>query len=383
MKYAKSLSAPLADFAAEDSLLLLNPAMPEHERSLAQSLWDLELEKQNFKSQVGVFTSGSSSGAAKLTFVSKVAFLAAAKSFNKFVDSTSEDHWLLSLPTFHVGGFSILARSYESGAKVTDLSSEKWNPHTFAENLHTHRITLCSLVPAQVYDLVSERIKCPSTVRMIFVGGGAITTNISQAARELGWPLRTSYGMTETAAMFALSKDVGDELLWPLDHVELCLSEDGRLKIRSDALLTGQVDSSGKFSTLKDSEGWFSSEDICQITPPGALKVLGRVHDFFKIGGESVWLSKLTQVATDLKLELGIVWDLAVLMIPDPRLGHVVALLHESSANPSELEKFRLLFSKRVMPFERPRFVLGVPKIPRTSLGKLMMPQAQVLFKTL
>ena len=75
------------------------------------------------------------------------------------------------MPTFHVAGLSILARSYLSGGACFSYG-KKWNAEDFLLFLKEHKITLSSLVPAQVYDLVKAQIKAPSHLRAVVVGGG-------------------------------------------------------------------------------------------------------------------------------------------------------------------------------------------------------------------
>src|SRR5688572_32857682 len=92
------------------------------------------------KAHVWLATSGTS-GALKLTALSKKALLASAASVNRYLQSDSRDVWCCVLPTFHVGGLGIYARALLSGARVV---SETWDPARFAAN---REITLASLVP--------------------------------------------------------------------------------------------------------------------------------------------------------------------------------------------------------------------------------------------
>ncbi|HET8773411.1 MAG TPA: AMP-binding protein, partial [Thermoanaerobaculia bacterium] len=120
------------DWLSADSHVLLNPRMPEEERRRLESL------VVDLPGHVWLSTSGTT-GALKLTALSKRALLASAAAVNRHLQSDDRDVWLCVLPTFHVGGLGIYARAFLSGARVVTSGWEG--------------VTLASLVPAQVSDL--------------------------------------------------------------------------------------------------------------------------------------------------------------------------------------------------------------------------------------
>jgi O-succinylbenzoic acid--CoA ligase len=223
--------------------------------------------------------------------------------------------------------------------------------------------TLASLVPAQVSDLVRARTPAPESLRAVVVGGGALSPALYDQARALGWPLLPSYGMTEccsqvaTAPLAPLAPRPSPLVL--LDHVEARVEPDGRLAVRSEALFSGYATEEGFVDPKID--GWFVTEDVATIEGR-TLRVQGRSGDFVKVGGESVDLSRLDRILS----ELGA--DAAAVAIPDERLGHVIALAIASGDH----EAIAAAFNARVFPFERARLILPVAEIPRTPLGKIM-----------
>jgi o-succinylbenzoate---CoA ligase len=170
------------DWLSTDSHVLLNPRMPEEERRRLESL------VVDLPGHVWLATSGTT-GALKLTALSKRALLASAAAVNRHLQSDDRDVWLCVLPTFHVGGLGIYARAFLSGARVVTSGWED--------------VTLASLVPAQVTDLVRDRVEAPPSLRAVVVGGGALSEELYAAARALGWPLLPSYGMTECCSQVA------------------------------------------------------------------------------------------------------------------------------------------------------------------------------------
>ena len=325
------------DWLSNETHVLLNPRMPEEERRRLESF------VVDLPGHVWLSTSGTS-GTLKLTALSKRALLASAAAVNRHLQSDASDVWLCVLPAFHVGGLGIYARAFLSGAEIVTSGWE--------------RVTLASLVPAQVSDLVRGRIVAPASLRAVIIGGGALSDELYGAARELGWPLLPSYGMTECCSQVATATLESRELKL-LDHVEARVEEDGRLALRSEALLTGYGTEEG-FLDPKIG-GWFVTEDVA-VLEGRVLRVEGRRGDFIKIGGESVDLGRLDRILATLGA------DAAVFAVPDERLGHVIGLAVVSE----NVEGVVAAFNARVFPFERARRVVRVKEIPRTALGKVV-----------
>jgi O-succinylbenzoic acid--CoA ligase len=336
----------MIDFESDESHVLLNPRLPNGERAR------LELLAPKLDAHVFVATSGTT-GAIKLVALSKRAILASAAAVNARLDATRDDVWCGVLPTFHVGGLGIHARAHLTGSRVITMA---WDASAFA----ACDATLASLVPAQVHDLVRAQLGSPAKLRAILVGGGAFDREMQQQARDLGWPVLATYGMSECCSTVA----VEDALL---DHLDARREDDGRLAFRGASLFTGYATEEGLIDPKVD--GWFISGDLGEVDGR-TLRVFGRGADFTKIGGESVDLLRLDAIARSIAGD-----DAAVVAVPDGRLGAVIhlAVTHDPDA-------IRDAFNARVAPFERAREAHVVASIPRSPLGKLLRAQlAEIL----
>lgn len=349
----------IIDWQSAGNDVLLNPRLPEAERL---KLEELAAAAPPLENHVFVASSGTS-GSLKLVALSKSAILAAAAAVNQHLGATRSDDWCCVLPTFHVGGIGIHARAYLSGARVVSM---QWDPHAFARTCAEERIALSALVPAQVHDLVKANLHAPDSLRAIVIGGAAFAHERYVEARALGWPVLPSYGMSECCSQVATALGESPELIL-LQHIDARTEDDGRIAIRSSALLTGYClyDERGNavFSDPK-SDGWFITEDLGEVDGR-VLSVVGRRGEFVKIGGESVDLKRLDAIVESVLRETG--GDAAVFAAPDERLGHVIVL-----AATVDAERIGSLFNQRVLPFEKARRTLEVAAIPRSSLGKLL-----------
>jgi o-succinylbenzoate---CoA ligase len=350
----------MLDWQSAENHLLLNPRLPADER---RRLEELAAAAPLLEGHVFIASSGTS-GSLKLVALSKDAILASAAAVNQHLGATSSDAWCCVLPTFHVGGLGIHARASLSGARVVSMT---WEPHEFARACAEERIALSALVQAQVHDLVRARLRGPESLRAIVVGGAAFAKELYLEARELGWPVLPSYGMTECCSQAATALGDSAEMIL-LPHLEARAEEDdGRLAIRGSSLLTGYClydERSNAVFLDPKVDGWFVTEDIGEVDGR-VLRVSGRRGEFVKIGGESVDLRRLDGILEAVVREVG--GDAAVFTLPDERLGHVIHL-----AVAGDSHRISALFNVRVLPFERARVVHRIDRIPRTPLGKLV-----------
>ena len=369
---------------SEESEFFLNPKWPTSDQ---QKLLKLVETYPQQKATIWLATSGSSAenfSAVKMVALTKKAILNAANAANRHLHSDSTDRWLQVLPRFHIGGLAIEARAFLSGAEVVQQASDfQWNAQNFLQLLNQHQITLCSLVPTQVYDLVQAHVSANSSIRAILVGGGALDEKLYLQARDLGWPLLPSFGMTEccsqvaTASLQSLSQNVFPKYEL-LDHIQARTDQNGILQIKSDSLLTGytQYDSQGlpHWTIPFLADAWFVTEDKASLDGR-FLTIYGRDRDFIKIGGESVSVVRLRAQLSEALNELKLSDQKTVLLnVSDERLGQKIILVTEES---SEETRFNIssLYSQKVLPFEKSRETFFLPTLPRSDLGKILYAQ--------
>lgn len=352
----------LIDWVSQESYFFANP-------SLSSDFFPIRWTRfTEFSSHIWIATSGTTQAAKnaiKWVALSKKAFLASAEAVNAHLQSNSEDRWLNALPLFHVGGLSIFARAHLSGATVVQAGWTKWSPHGFMRELSS--ITLTSLVPAQLFDLVQAGYEASPDLRGVVIGGGNVTDQLYQKARSLKWPILPSFGMTECCSQVATAR-FGDPSLILLSHVECSLSPERLLQIKSPALLTGYLHVKGTEFQWEDPKknGVFTTEDVVEIKE-GKLQFLGRKNAWIKIGGENVSLFHLDTYFNQVKpLEVDAYLKAAV----DERLGNIIQLV-TLTKHRDQTESLIEKFNHGVMPYEKIRSVQYVEFIPRTPLGKI------------
>ena len=352
-------------FAAElnsgENLVLL----PDQSRFSLREI-NTALEAQGLRGAV-VFQSSGSTGQGRLVCHSKAGLLASAKAVNAHLQASGDDVWLCALPAFHVGGFGIYARAFCLNNRVFALETA-WDATAFCAALEQHEVTLTSLVPTQVYDLVQEEKRCPSSLRAVLVGGGRLEPELEAAARQLGWPILLTYGLSEAGSQVATQQG---ENLTLLSHITAELASDGTLKLRGDSMATGYLsqsdDGSWKLEPLCDEEGWFHTDDLVEIEGDH-LKFIARRSSRVKVLGELVDVEALEQLAKRLHPELE---EAVVIDVPDDRRGHRLLLVHSSELSDLEVAAAIDSLNAVVVGFERIARAVRVDSIPRSALGKV------------
>ena len=356
------------DWTSPDSHYFFNPWHPQ-----ARKLKKLTNELPFLKGHIYLFTSHLGN----ICLLSKSAFLCSAQAVNKNLQTQTTDKWLISLPLFHVAGLSILARRFCGGFSC-ELSSFSWQASSFQKELEEKKISLCSLVPAQIYDLVQYNLKAPKTLRAALVGGDSLSPWLYKKARSLGWPILTSYGLTEISSQVAcadlssLNKNRFPKMKI-LDHIEIKKIRSG-VKLKSDSLLTAYFDIQKKtLKDPKDSEGWLELPDEI-LLEKNSLLVKGRKDEEIKVLGERVSLQKLSFLLEE--LSSNVLGECHLTAVPDSRQGLKLVLV----TNCFDFSKILLLvkgFNAKVLPFEKIQNIYYVSEIQKSSLFKVRQKQIQ------
>lgn len=389
---------PVVDWSSESSHLILNPKLKSQMVAgldlsrlpqLPGHIWLASSGSGSSSGSVSASGSGSHSEeeiSLTLYALSRPAFFASGESVNQHLKVDSQDIWLNVLPHFHVGGLSIGARAYLKKNKIFDVSDQKWSAEGFHCWCAASQATLTSLVPTQVFDLVQLGRSAPVGLRAIVVGGDRLSEDLYFRARQLGFRVLPSYGMTEccsqiaTAPLGSLSVTEGP-IAYPdlelLPHIEVRTDEIGRLLIRSPSLFTMRVFWSTRDAKIISAEeihsgDWYRTSDEVEILSSSGrgastfLRVLGREQDQVKISGERIHLSTLVPIFERICGQN----DFYLSSQPDPRRGaEVVIVLLEKNFH--HAEEWIRTFNQQVLPVAKIRAAYFISEIPRTEMGKV------------
>jgi O-succinylbenzoic acid--CoA ligase len=261
-----------------------------------------------------VFTSGSS-GRQKAALHTLGNHFFSARGSNANIALAPGDRWLHSLPLYHVGGLSIVFRCLLAGATVA--LPEPGVPLEEAIAGATH----VSLVSTQLLRLLRGAGFEAGRLRAMLLGGGPVPTSLVDEAAGRGFPIHTSYGLTEMASQVTATPPGASrkELHTsgrPLPHREVGISGDGEILVRGETLFAGYVAGGAKDRPL-DADGWFHTGDLGELSENGYLRVLGRKDNLFVSGGENIQPEEIEEALSSLEG----VEESVVVPFPDPEFG--------------------------------------------------------------
>lgn len=316
------------------------------------------------------FRTSGTTGEPKWIGLSRRALLVSAAAVNRHLGVAAADCWALALPLEHVGGFGVAARAWQAGCRL-EVLGRKWHAPEFVEWLGGIGVTHLSLVPTQVHDLVAGSLRAPAGLRAVVVGGGALAVATGRAARDLGWPVLASYGMTEAASQIAtqglemLEQDYTPGPLELLPCWDARGEDDGRIAIRGGALFDGMVVREGdRWKYEERRSEWFATSDT-GVVEGRSLRVAGRADTRVKILGELV-----DPLVVEAGLAAGIAGGFAVLAVEDARAGHRLVLVREAATDPAVVAAALAAYHDGCAGFQRIGEVIEVAAIPRGPLGK-------------
>ncbi|NGX50271.1 MAG: 2-succinylbenzoate--CoA ligase [Chlamydiae bacterium] len=255
------------------------------------------------------------------------------------------DHYLLSLPLYHVAGIAILFRTFLAGATLL-LSEEIDDP----------RATHLSLIPTQLSRLL--KTSNPGKNMQILLGGANLNIKLYNRAVQSALTVYPTYGMTEMSSQIATHYDPHSfSLGHPLPYREMKIAEDGEIYLRGKTLFQGYFDQVEGLSLPLNEEGWFCSRDLGEYSPKRGLQMIGRKDRLFISGGENIHPEEIERVLDSIE---GV--DRAeVLPIPDEEFGFRPVAYIESEEGYNE-ERVRAHLAKIL-----PKFKLPVAYLPLTS----------------
>ncbi|GAB4521321.1 MAG: o-succinylbenzoate--CoA ligase [Anaerolineales bacterium] len=299
-----------------------------------------------------------------------------------------DDRWLLTLPLYHIGGLSILIRSalYGSAVALPGFADDRFDLAALWQRLHADRVTLVSLVPTIFYRLLEAHPKgtdWPASLRLILLGGAAVTPETRQAALKAGLPLAVTYGLSEAASQVATATPeetrakpgtVGKPLMGTrlrvvdADGRDRPAGEIGEVLVSGPTVMRG-YDGDPQATARALQGGWLHTGDLGYLDADGDLWIVQRRSDLIVSGGENVYPAEVEAVLR----EHPAVAEACVVGLPHPEWGQQVAAavtLRRGAAVSGEA--LRAFLRGRLAGYKIPRRIAILPSLPQTASGKIV-----------
>ncbi|WP_246172865.1 AMP-binding protein [Thermochromatium tepidum] len=316
-------------------------------------------------------TSGSS-GQPRIVMHGYPGLLASAQRVNARLGVTTDSTWLCCLRPSHIGGAAILYRAALAGSNLRLQTG--FDAPTVRRELEIHGVTHVSLVPPMLARLLDLGGRAPPSLRVVLIGGQALSRPLAERALAAGWPLWITYGMTETGSQVATSGPLtpadgalDPSLVTPLPGVEIaapsCDVPPQRLRIRGPMLMLGYANPERRAGEGLAEGGWFEPADLGCLSHDGRLRILGRADEIRVIGGTNVSLTRVAQVVQ----EAPGVSEVQIVTTPDTVWGHRLTAVYAGTSDEAELAAW---CQTHLSGPECPRAFLRLERLPLLDSGK-------------
>ena len=304
------------------------------------------------------------------------------------------DSMLIIVPLFHANGWGLVHASVWMGAKIV-LPGPRPDPRVYCELMRDEQVTYATGVPTiwmgVLGHLDKERYDSPCLDRVVCGGAAPPTALIEAAEKRLGARFIHGYGMTEAAPLTHLSVLKTHMASWSepkqyeikakqgilVPGLEWRLVGPDGIDVPADGQKMGEVWLRGPWiadeyyrdarsaETFRD--GWYRTGDIGTVDADGYLKIVDRVKDVIKSGGE--WISSVD-------LENAImahpaVAEAVVVGVRHPKWQErpLACVVVKPGQTVSKAEVIQHLAGKFVS-WWLPDDVVFIDEVPKTSVGK-------------
>jgi acyl-CoA synthetase (AMP-forming)/AMP-acid ligase II len=301
-----------------------------------------------------------------------------------------EDVLLTSQPFSYMDPQWNTALALTVGAPLVVLP--RFSASTFMADVRRHRVTffyVLGSMPTLLFKQPPSRDDRDNDLRMVLCSGIPAALH-AQLEERWGAPWREVYGMTESGIdLFSPFDDtdaVGSGSLGqpvptkqvrvadPADPtVEVPDGEPGELVISGVPMMNGYWNRPEATAEVLR-EGWLHTGDLVVRCPDGGIRLVGRIKDMVRRGGENI---ACAEVEAALERD-DLIVAAAVVAVPDDVLGEEVkAFVQLRDSVPAARDTAQQVLERagaQLARFKVPRYVEFVPDFPRTPSERVSKP---------
>ena len=359
------------------------------------------------------YTSGTT-GKPKGVMLSHRNLLSTLESYNKSgLGIDADDTIVLVLPMFHIYALNALMSVFLMQGGEMNLQAQP-EPEALLSALDEHDATTFAGVPAlytqmfRVYREDPDAFDLSSLEYVVCAAAPLPEDTRRTIMQEWDVPMVEGWGMTETAPagsvepVSGVSKEagcvgppvpgielkivdpdtretkLGEDDLSPFPNEEIDFDDEsqvvGELAVRGPQVFEGYYNKPEKTDAVKDTDGWFYTEDIARIDEDGYVWIVDRADDMIIAGGENIYPTEVE----DALYEHPDVAEAGVAGAPHEVKGQapVAFVVREEGADLSERE-LREFALDHVATYAHPRRVFFVDELPRSATEKIQRYELQ------
>lgn len=234
-----------------------------------------------------------------------------------------------------------------------------------------------------------------SSLKALRCGAAPLPMALFQTYDARGLPLCNAYGLTECGpsnfsfAMHLVTQDilrekagsVGQPMYYNCVRI---VNDDGEEVPRGEAgelQFSGPLVFSGYWNNQEETNNvihrnWVSTGDIATCDKDGFYYIIGRKKNMFISGGENIFPIEIENVL----IEHPAVQDCCVIGVDDCHWGEVgKAFVQLQPGREETAQSLSAFLAEHLPTIKRPRYISFVERIPRNSVGKLLLSEVRAM----
>jgi len=329
-----------------------------------------------------VFTSGTT-GRPKGAVITHAQSLRAYEIWSDLAGLRRGDRYLIVNPFFHTFGYKagVLACLMRG---ATMIPQPVFSVDTVLANIAAERVSVLPGPPTlhqSLLDHPSRQSHDLSALRLVVTGAAVVPLQLVERLRgELGVEtVLTAYGLSEASGIATMCRRGDDPTVIASTsgraipgtqvRVEAPPGEPGEVLVRGFNVMQGYYEDAAATAEALTADGWLRTGDVGVLDDAGNLRITDRIKDMFIVGGFNAYPAEIEQL-------LGLhpdVADVAVIGVPDPRLGEAGKAYVVRRAGAVLTGDDLMAWARREMAnYKVPRQVEFVGELPRNASGKVV-----------
>lgn len=311
---------------------------------------------------------------------------------------THKDNFILIPPLYHAGAKMHWFGSLIVGGKAVLLN--EIGPQCILETVHNERGTIVWLLVPWAHDILAALDRHElrladydlSSWRLMHIGAQPVPPSLVKRWRKYFPYMQydNNYGLTEAAGPGCVHLGIENEAKveaigkpgakWKARIVDdggmdVAPGQVGELIVKGNGVMKEYYKNPEKtVETIRD--GWLYTGDMARVDDEGFIYLVDRKKDIIISGGESIYPVEIENVIQSHSA----VQDVAVIGMPDDRLGEIVAAVIERVAGGELTEKEITSFCEENLPrYKRPRCII-FDKVPRNPTGKIQKAKLRKIY---
>lgn len=316
-----------------------------------------------------------------------------ARFYSGRIDLREGDVYVNPMPLFHTAGcgMGVLGTVQRAAVNIPVLA---FDPALVLELCETYGAQFVLGVPTMLIALLEHPdfvTRDLSATRVAVSGGSPVPAElVRRVEKEMNVTFSVVFGTTECSPLISQVRlddepdDRAQTLGQPLPQTEVRVADPttgetvpigalGELCARGYLVMEGYHDAPEATAAAIDEDGWYHTGDLASMDGRGYLRIEGRLKDMIIRGGENIYPREIEDV---LFAHPGVA-DVAVVGVPDPHWGEVVAaFIRPAPGSPPTPDELRKHCRERLAPYKTPvqwRFVEAFPLTPSGKIQKYLL----------